>query len=54
MANTKPKIQDELTKEKSGTISSTGVRTGPRLTHRHDIKASTIKEILIPADSMKN
>ena len=35
--------------------SSTGVRTGPRPTRGHDIKARAIKEtLLIPADSMKN
>jgi len=56
MAKTKPKIQNELTKEISGTkSSSTGVRTGPRPTYGHDIKTSKTKETLPkPADSVKN
>jgi len=56
MAKTKPKIQNVLTKETSGTkISSDGVRTGPRPTYRHEIKTSCSKETLLqPADSMKN
>ena len=38
MAKTKPKIQNERTKETSGTKScSTGVRTGPRPTYRREI-----------------
>jgi len=56
MAKTKPKIQNELTKEISGTkSSSTVVRTGPRPTYGHEIQPSKSKETLPkPADSMKN
>jgi len=56
MAKTKPKIQNELTKEISGTkSSSSGVRTGPRPTYGHEIQLSKSKETLPkPADSMKN
>jgi len=47
MAKTKPKSQNELTKEISGTDdSSTGVRTGPRPTYGHEIKTSKPKETL--------
>ena len=56
MAKTKPKIQNELTKEKSGTKnSSTGVCTGSRPTYGHEIKPSKSKKTrLKPVDSMKN
>jgi len=56
MGKTKPKSQNELSKEKSGTKnSSTGVRTGPRPTYGREIQTSTSKETLPkPADSMKN
>jgi len=56
MAKTKPKIQNVLTKEISGTKnSSTGVRTGPRPTYGREIKPSKSRKTLpIPADSMKN
>jgi len=38
MVKTKPEIQNELTKETSGTkSSSTGVRTGPRPTYGREI-----------------
>jgi len=55
MAKTKPKIQNELTKETTGTkTSSTGVRTGPRPTYGREIYLTKIKETLLkPADSMK-
>jgi len=47
MAKTKPKIQNELTKETSGTkYSSTGVRTGPRPTCLLEIKPSKPEETL--------
>jgi len=56
MAKTKPKNQNELTKETSGTKnSSTGVRTGPRPTCGREITPSKSKETLLkPAESMKN
>jgi len=48
MAKTKPKIQNVLTKETSGTKnSSTGVRTGPRPTCGRQIKPSKSKETLL-------
>ena len=47
MGKTKPKIQNELTKETSGVkTSSTGVRAGPRPTYGHEIKPSKSKETL--------
>ena len=47
MAKTKPKIQNELTKEISGSKnSSTGVRTGPRPTYGREIKPSKPEETL--------
>ena len=55
MAQTKPKIQNVLTKETSGTKNtSTGVRTGPRPTYGHENHISKPKETLPkPADSIK-
>jgi len=48
MAKTKPKSQNEPTKEMSGTKnSSTGVRTGPRPTYGREIKTSKPKETLL-------
>jgi len=56
MVKTKPKIQNKLTKETTGTKnSSTGVRTSPRPTYGHEIQPSKSRETLPkPADSMKN
>jgi len=55
MAKTKPKNQNELTKETSGTeSSSTGVRTGPRPTCGREIIPSKTKETLLkPVESIK-
>jgi len=48
MAKTKPKIQNELTKETSGTKSSSaGVRAGPRPTYGREMKTSKPKETLL-------
>ena len=48
MAKTKPRSQNERTKEMSGTKnSSTGVLTGPRPTYGHEIKTSKPKETLL-------
>ena len=47
MAKTKPKFQNELTKETPGTKNtSTAVRTGPRPTYGHEIKTSKLRETL--------
>ena len=56
MAKTKPKIQNVLTKETSGTKNtSTEVRTGPRPTYGHENQISKPKETLPKlVDSMKN
>jgi len=48
MAKTKPKSQNELTKERSGTKnSSTGVRTGPRPTYGREVQTSRPNETLL-------